>query len=105
MMEWETGKHMCNKHEMNLQFVFFLNRGKKELKFALSKLDASSAGKLHEIQASLCRVTTQIAKALHSIIKLLKPAYGGNVAVTAWRTTPHQECSKHTQFKLSGINN
>lgn len=21
MMEWETGKHMCNKHEMNMQVL------------------------------------------------------------------------------------
>lgn len=29
MMEWETGIHMCNKHEMNLQVVF-LNRCKRK---------------------------------------------------------------------------
>lgn len=64
---------MCNKHEMNLQelfLLFFLNRGKKELKFALSKLDASNAGKLHENQASLCQVTTHDRLPKHYILLL-----------------------------------
>lgn len=44
MMEWETGKHMCNKHEMNVQVL------KKKKKNDFLKLVAfiveKTAGKL-----------------------------------------------------------
>lgn len=60
MMEWETGKHMCNKHEMNMQVLI-------KIKIKLLKLGARLQGN-HD---SLGLVTTHSSRLPEHDILLL----------------------------------
>lgn len=109
MMEWQTGIHTCNKHEMTLQVVFTCNKkvGGKNNNYLLiidyrcekavrktnnqkTNIHSNIKLTLQEIQIVLVQQASLLAniqhepsEALCSIITLPKPACGHKLAMTA----------------------